>query len=297
MQNYLSIIVILITSICNGQPGEDKEFYTQQIDEITNRLEKDPLNYKLIWQRVELQTRVLFWGHHTDLYNHYPEIKNIEEIQYMPNERDYHMIFENVIKKGDFSFVDKGDYYISRIEFFEKTRQINKAIEDAYYLKDISFSIYGGKLEYYQKWALRSLFELHAWKEDYNMALASIEFIIATEKFNNPKSYYSRGNSSEDKIRLFRRFKKKKKIIPYLKQMFWENFDYYFDSMDKKYEIKNVGFGYLQQLVDYMESLDSDEFSKYQKVYEQLKVKLSSGHETMNNTIEDSKLKAILSEL
>lgn len=288
---------MLLALLCSAQPGEDKEFYSQQIDEITEQLKKDSLNYKLIWRRLELQTKVLFWEHHTDLSNNYPEIKNIEDIQYMPNEADYHLVFENIIKKGNISFVDKGDFYISRISFYEKTGQIDKAIDDAFRLKDITYSIYGGRLKYYHEWALSSLFRLFAIKEDYQKSLAAIDLIIAEEKFNDPVLYFSYGNSSVFKIKLFERFKKENEIVPYLKQLFRENFDYYFDTTDKKYEIKRVGFQYLKQLVDYMDRYDSEELSKYQKIYEQLLLKLSSGYDTMDHNIDDDALRKVISEL
>ncbi|WP_291869569.1 hypothetical protein [Maribacter sp.] len=290
----LIILVLSFTSFCWTQSGEDKEFYTQQIDEITEQLKKDPLNYKFIWKKLELQTRVLFWEHHTDLYNNYPAIGNTEDIEYMPNEGDYYIIFKNVIKKGKFSIADEGDFYISRISFYEKTGQIDKAIEDAYYLKGISHSYYGGRLKYYQDKGLTYLFRLFAIKEDYQKALAVIDFIIAQEKFNAPISYFSRGNSSVFKIKLFKRFKREDAIVPYLKQLIRENFDYYFDTTDKKYEIKRMGFQYLKQLVNYMERFDSEELPKYQKIYDQLSLKLSSGHEAINHSIDDARLKEII---
>lgn len=201
--------------------------------------------------------------------------------------------------------MEEGDFYSGRLLFYFHINEIDKAIQDAQYLRDsASYSRFWRRGEYYNDWALYALYTLHICNHNYQEALEAIDTFLEKRKRNDPKVYYVGSGALlyyRHKIILFEYFNKTAEIIPYLKKSFKENFAYYFKIADTTgyYTIatKRLGFTFLKLIVDEMKKQNNKELPKYQKIYEQLRYQLNPNFETINPNISDSTLQSIVSEI
>lgn len=321
------IFFIFISNFSFGQPNP-QERYPERIKAITEQLKIDSLNYELIWERLKMKV---------NLMGSFPPLEEIfsfqvdsfkirrRELFFDEFNSDFIKIYDNIIQLKYFENVEEGDFYLNRIWFYFNMLEFDRAIEDAIYLRDkASYSRFWQRGEYYNDWAISSLFNLYALKKDYDKALETINFKLEKQKNESPKLYYSlTQNSYNQKIQLYEHFDKREEIIPYLKQLCRENFLHYFeiakykgsnfentvyvndkehytDKNDYNYftnRKKDQSFYLLKLLVDYMKKNKDKELPKYEKIYNQLHYRMNENYETINPNISDKELKLIVAEI
>lgn len=307
MKNLIVIIYILTSNYSFGQPNP-QETYSERIKVITEQLKKDSLNYELIWERLEMKVSLMGgFGLHDEIFSKADSINRtkVRELYFEEFNTDFNKIYDNIIKVKKYDLVEEGDFYLNRIWFYFNMMEIDKAIEDAKYLKDsASYSHFSERGDYYNDWALYPLFHLYVINKQYEDALDAIDIMLKKKKKKNPNVYFAGGGSFlsySDKIMLFESFNKKDKIIPFLKENCLEHFKWYFENAkSKNYYIetaKENSFYFIKQLVTYMKEYNHKELFKYEKIYKQLRYQMNENHETINPKISDSKLKSIVSEI
>lgn len=306
------LFLISLSHFAFGQPSP-QERYPERIKAITEKLKTDSLNYELIWERLYMKANLMGgFGTRDDLFSSNVDSVNIAKRKREIKERyfdefnnDFNKVYENIIKVKKYEIVEEGDFYLSRIKFYFNMTEIDKAIEDAKYLRDsASYSRFSQRGDYYNNWALYSLFNLYVINNQYEDALKTIDTMLEKKKKENPKVYFS-GHGSFlsyiDKISLFEHFNKKEKIIPFLKETCKEHFNWYFENAkSKNYHIetaKHQSFRFLKLIIDYMIEYDDKELPKYKKIYNQLRYRMNENYETVNPNISDTKLKSIISEI
>lgn len=310
MKNLIILTFILSSFHSFGQPSP-QEKYPERIKAITEQLKTDSLNYELIWERLEMKVNLMGgFGMQDEIF--YPRKDDsvrrikIRELYFDEFNTDFNKIYNNIIKPKKYDIVEEGDFYLNRIWFYYNMTEIDKAIEDAIYLRDTaSYSRFWERGNYYNNWALYSLFNLYVINNQYKEALETIDVMLEKKKKENPKVYFS-GHGSflsyMDKIRLFEHFNQKDKIIPFLKENCTEHFSWYFKNATKSKDYyiettKDQSFYFLKQLLDYMRKFNDKELSKYEKIYNQLRYQMNESYETINPNISDSRLKSIVSEI
>ena len=312
MKNLIILIFILTSYFSFAQPNP-QERYPERIKAITEKLKTDSLNYELIWERLAMKVNLMGgFGTRDDLFSSNVDSVNIAKRKREIKERyfdefntDFNKVYENIIKVKKYDIVEEGDFYLSRIWFYFNMTEIDKAIEDAKYLRDsASYSRFSQRGDYYNNWALYSLFNLYVINNQYEDALKAINTMLEKKKKENPKVYFSGHGSflsDSDKIFLFEHFNKNEKIIPFLKETCKEHFNWYFENAKSKdYYIetaKDQSLYFLKQIVDYMKKYNAKELPKYQKIYNQLRYQMNKNYETINPNISYTKLKSIVSEI
>jgi len=308
MRNLVILIFILLSNFSFGQPNP-QEGYPKRIKEITEKLKTDSLNYELIWERLNMEVNLMGgFGTLDDIFllkaNSSNRIKN-RELNFNLFNTEFNKIYDNIIKVKKYDIVEEGDFYLNRIWFYFKANEIDKAIEDAKYVRDFaSYSRYRERGDNYNSRALYSLFNLYIINNQYEEALKAIDSLLEKKKKKNPKVYFT-GHGSflsyRDKIRLFEHFNKTDEIIPFLKENCIDNFNWYFENAKSNdyytTTAKEQGFEMFKLIIVYMLQYKDKELLKYEKIYEQLHLQMNENYETINPNIEDSKLKLIVSEI
>lgn len=303
------ILLILTYNFSFGQP-DPQERYPERIRAITEQLKTDSLNYKLIWERLAMKVNLLGgFGALDDLFSPKSDssvkTKN-RELYFNELNTDFNKVYDHTVKVKKYDIVEEGDFYLNRIWFYFNMNEIHKAIEDAKYLRDsASYSRYGERGDYYNNWALFSLFNLYVIDNQYEEALRAIDTMLEKKKKANPEVYFAGGGSFlsySDKIRLLEHFRDKGKIIPSLKENCGEHFKWYFENASESTDYyietaKEQSFLLLKQLVSYMKEYNDKELPKYEKIYNQLRYQMNDNYETINPNISDRKLKSIVSEI
>lgn len=308
MKNLIILILILITNFAFGQPNP-QERYPERIKAITEQLKADSLNYELIWERLEMKVSLMGgFGIHDEIFSLKVDStsKAGRSVYFDEFNTDFNKIYNNVIKVKKYNIVEEGDFYLNRMLFYVNMLEIDKAIDDAKYLRDsASYSRFSQRGDYYNNWALYSLFNLHVIDNQYIEALRAIDTMLEKKKKENPEVYFAGGGSFlsyRDKIRLFEHFNEKGKIIPFLKENCTEHFNWYFENFTKSKDYyietaKEQSFYFLKQLVDFMKKYNDKELPKYEEIYNQLRYQMNENYETINPNISDSKLKSIASQI
>lgn len=308
MKKLTILISILITKLAFGQPSP-QERYPERIKAITEQLKTDSLNYELIWERLEMKVNLLGnFGIQDEIFSLKVDSvsKAKKKVYFDEFNTDFNKVYNNVIKVKKYDIVEEGDFYLNRMWFYVSMLEIGKAINDAKYLRDsASYSRFWRRGDYYNNWALYSLFNLYVIDNQYLEALMTIDTMLEKKKRENPKVYFAGGGSFlsyRDKIRLFEHFNEKGKIIPFLKENCTEHFNWYFENVTKSKDYyietaKEQSFHLLKQLVYYMKEYNDTEFAKYEKIYNQLRYQMNENYETINPNISDNKLKSIVSQI
>ena len=184
--------------------------------------------------------------------------------------------------------------------------EIEKAIEDAQYLRDsASYSRFSQRGDYYNNWALYSLYNLYIVDNQFKNALNTIDTMLKKKKNNDPKVLFAGGGSFlsfHDKIELFEHFNKDDKIIPFLKETCLEHFNWYFENINNKDDYyvnssKENGFYFLKIVINYMRKFEDDEYSKFNEIYYNFRYQVNENYETINPNLNDEELKVIIQEL
>jgi hypothetical protein len=218
---------------------------------------------------------------------------------------DFIKIYNSVIKEKKYNIVEEGDFYLNRMWFYENMLEIDKAIEDAKYLRDsASYSRYSERGDYYNNFALYSLFNLHVINRQYEEALEAINTMLDKKESESPEVFFA-GHGSflncTDKISLFEHFKKNEEIIPFIKENCIKHFAFYFENLESKdYYVnaaKDQSLYFLKLLVDYMKKYQDKELAKYEGIYNRLSYKMNENYETINPNIDDTELRTIVSEI
>ncbi len=306
MRNLIIIILIIASNFSFGQPNPQLG-YPKRIKAITEQLKTDSLNYELIWEKLEMEVNLLGGlGAHDEIF--YPKNDesvrkaNIKEHFFNELNTDFNKIYNNLIKVKKYDIVEEGDFYLNRIWFYFNVNKIDKAIEDAKYLRDsASYSRYWERGDMYNNWALYSLFNLYVINNQYKEALGAIDTMLEKKKRENSVVYFS-GHGSflsyRDKISLFEHFNEKDKIIPFLKENCREHFNWYFENAKQNnystIASKQQSFELLKLINNYMEKYEDRELLKYEKILKQL---CNDNFETISPDISDIKLKSIVSEI
>lgn len=295
-----------------AQPNP-KSLYPWRIRIINGELKTNPNDCNLIWERLQMQVELLHGSsqrYETPFSNHEEDKISYNDSLIQQMESDFKLVFESRKK----CVADLGDFYLSRMFFYDKTKQYANAIYDALYLKDsIKHSPYSKRLEYFNENGENALFGLHVLNGDYENALFLIEKKIEKEMKGSSVHYYSEGHYFIfDKVKLYAKWNKKSEVIDFLKELSKENFNHYFEEVSKgnpnksKYDqekylnrIKEQGFYFLKSLKEYLKEFESEELTKYEKIYNQLEAKdRKSEYEYYINTkILDEELKMIVSEI
>ena len=309
MKIIIILVSILFSNISFGQP-DPREGYPKRIKEITEQLKTDSLNYELIWERLEmkisLMPKIFERQDQIFLIKIDSSIKSQKNELYFDEFRsEFDKVYDNIIKVKKFDLVEEGDFYLNRIWFYSNLLEINKAIKDAKYLrKEASYSRFWQRGEYYNNWALISLFNLYVVNKEYENALECVNTMLENRKKENPGLYFSGHGSGlgiNDKIRLFEHFNQIDKIVPFLKKNCTESFKWYFEnSKHSNYQTqtaKEQSFLLLKQIVEYMKKYDDDELLKYDEIYNELRNGKNEVYETVNPNLDDTTLKSILSKI
>jgi hypothetical protein len=307
MKNRIILISILISKLAFGQPNP-QERYPERIKAITEQLKTDSLNYELIWERLEMKVNLAGRLVNSDdifSINIDSLSKAKRNIHFDEFNTDFIKIYNSVIKEKKYNIVEEGDFYLNRMWFYENMHEIDKAIEDAKYLRDsASYSRYSERGDYYNNFALYSLFNLHVINRQYEEALEAINTMLDKKESESPEVFFA-GHGSflncSDKISLFEHFKKNEEIIPFIKENCIKHFAFYFENLESKdYYVnaaKDQSLYFLKLLVDYMKKYQDKELAKYEGIYNRLSYKMNENYETINPNIDDTELRTIVSEI
>jgi tetratricopeptide (TPR) repeat protein len=324
MRHSILAFLLLFSVSAFSQPSP-QEGYPDRIKLITEQLKTDSLNYQLIWERLDMQVNLMgSFPHSSELYSfnadsHKSRKKDpyFEELQ-----KDFTIIYDSVIQLKEFDFVDEGDFYLNRVWFYFNKLEFEKAIEDAKFLRDSATSKFFRRGEYYNDWALFSLFNLYVVTDRYEEALTAVNTMLEKKRIKDPKIYYC-GHGSfltyRDKVELFENFNREDQIIPFLKQLCRENFDWYIKKAEDKdkdpehwelteYEYytskssysyfmgcaKESSFQLLELTIDYMRKFQHHELAKFEWAYNYIRHQMNENHETINPGIGDYELKHIM---
>lgn len=311
-----------------GQPNP-QEAYPARIKAITAKLKTDSLNYALIWERLEMKVNLTGGFPPTEeLFSFSIDSNQINRklLFYDEFNNDFVKIYNNVIQPKKFEIAEEGDFYLSRIWFYFSMLEPDKAIADAKYLRDhASYSRFQGRGDYYNDWALTSLFNLYVVKKDYGNALDIINSALKKQKGKNPKIFYSAHGSFlnySHKVKLLEHFGKKAEMIGFLKQLCREHFEWYlkkaryknadeqsrnlhpneyYTSRDEYLyfmgNAKEKSFELLKLLIGYLQKYGSDELPKYEKIYNDIRYRMNENFETVNPGISDERLRSIVSHI
>ena len=327
--NYSLLIFFLIISISGSTQPDPRDVYPAQIKSITEKLKTDSLNYNLIWERLEMKINLM--GGFPPSYEIFSfkidsNKTRRRELYFDEFSKDFTIIYDSVIRVNNFYFIEEGDFYLNRIRFYYNMLEFDKAIKDAKFLRDFaSYSKFSERGEYYNNWALYSLFYLNIVTNQYESALNAVNTLLEKKKIKDPKIYFSgHGDflSYRDKIQLFENFDKKDQIIPYLKQTCRENFDWYFEKakqkdadynswslVDNEYYTskqsylyfmgcaKEASFQLLKTLMFYMRKYQDKELLKFDRAYNYIRFQMNENYETINPSIDDEELKVIISKI
>lgn len=328
MRFFLQLVFPVVFGSGFAQPSP-RATYPALIQAITNQLKTDSLNYSLLWKRLAMKVNLFSGFPNTDEVFSYKVGSNKTEKKeryFDEYNTDFNTIYTHVIQAKKFDITEEGDFYLSRMWFCFAMLEYDCAIEAAEYLRDsASYSKYWGRGEYYNDWALFSLFNLNVINQQYDEALKAVNSWLAKKKRNDPKAYF--GNytgllSYGHKIRLFEHFNKQDEIIPFLKQLCRAYFNWYFERAEHKdADFKNLkvadneyyscksdfmfslgtskqnSFQLLKQTVAYMRKYEHEEFSKFEKTYQAIRYQANENHETINPNISDEKLELMLIEI
>lgn len=290
--------LLFLTSVLNAQPNPQLG-YPKRIKDITEILKKDTLNYELIWERLKMEVGLLRGDWLYEPFNNYPDaVQDPEKLRIKEYEDDFTTIYNNVIKPGNYSLIQEGDFYLQRGIYFGKTRQFDYSIEDFTYIKDYNASFIKnfGDDEYLKNFSLDMLFNLHVFKNNYTQALQIINLKLESEKETSAEGYFSYANSSYNKIRLLENYDRKDELIGYLKQSCKEYFEYYFQNISSSTinlkNVKQTGYQYLSQLIEFMQKINDPQKEKYIEINQKL-----SKFNNLNPDLDPAVLKSIIEEI
>lgn len=270
MNILFSLFFALPFSLCFGQPSP-QESYPEKIKAITEQLKTDSLNYKLIWEKLEMKVNLMgMFKSPDEIFSINPKSSDwtkLRELHFDEFNADFNKIFNNIIKEKRYEIAEEGEFYLNRMCFYFDMMEIDNAIKDARYLKDsASYTCYWQTRDYYDNSALYSLFSLYVIDKRYKEALGAIDTMLEMRKKRTPEIYYSGHGSGlgyQDKIHLFEHFDRVNEIIPYLKENCKEHFKWYFENEKSKdyytEETKHQGFFMLKQTVEYMKKYNDEE--------------------------------------
>jgi hypothetical protein len=324
---YPLILATLFFALFGHSQPSPQEAYPARIQAINEILKTDSLNYGLIWERLEMKVNMMakFPMSHELCAFELDSSKIGEKLPfYAEFNVDFIKIHENAIKAKNDEIVEKGDFYLNRMWFYAGVHELDKAIADAKYLRDsASYSRYSDRGDYYNNWALYSLFDMYIMKKDFEGALESIDAMLDKKKRQDPVVYYSvHGGflSYQNKVEMLVCFGQQDELISYLKYTCRDHFDWYLarakykgkklDSWsfaDNEYytskesfeyylrSAKHKSFDLLMQLVDYMTLYDHPELKKYEKMLSNIRFQMNENYETVNPELSDRKLKNLVS--
>lgn len=307
MKTLIVIASILISNLAFGQPNP-QEKYPERIKAITEQLKTDSLNYELIWERLEMKVNLAIRSVNSDdiFSMKIDSLSKAKRSVYFDEfNTDFNKIYNSVIKVKKYNIVEEGDFYLNRMWFYENMFEIDKAIDDAKYLRDsASYSRYSERGDYYNNFALYSLFNLNVINKQYEEALKAINTMLDKKESESPEVFFA-GHGSflnyTDKISLFEHFKKNEEIIPFIKGNCIKHFAFYFENIESKdYYVnaaKDQSLYFLKLLVDYMKKYQDKELAKYDGIYKRLSYNMNENYETINPNIDDTELRTIVSEI
>jgi hypothetical protein len=308
MKSFIILIFVLTSTLSFGQPNP-QDRYPERIKAITEQLKTDSLNYEIIWERLAMKVNLMGgFGTQDEIFalKVDPVTKNKRrELYFDEFNADFDKIYKKVIKEKRYNIVEENVFYQNRIWFYFNLLEIDKAIQDAKYLRDsVSNSIFRQTGDYYYNSALYSLFNLYVINNQYKEALETIDTMLEKKKKENEDVYFS-GHGSflslDDKIKLFEHFNDTGKIIPFLKENCIEHFNWYFQNSKKNdyytQTAKQHSFELLKLTINYMRKYKDKELLRYQNIYEQLIGQVNANYQTINPDISDSELKSILSKI
>jgi hypothetical protein len=290
VMKYLLLLLLFFHLHSLAQP-DPRPGYEKRIAEIGRQLKKNPRDYALIWERLDMKVSLLNGDRFYQPFDEYPEKPDCIKLDCKTFEKEFQQLYKKVIRVKDFSFMEAGDFFLTRMIFYGKTGQLDRAIEDAYHLRDsASYSKYHERDEYYNDWAWQSLFRLYVLKKNYDMALFIINKIIEKEKRSSPEKYYTHEGNYYHKVQLYEYFNKKAELLSYLKNLYRENFEFYFQEAGRKLtfsgtnakreeaehqqylqNIKQKGFEYLKTLLPYLQKFEASDYTLFENIYLQLK--------------------------
>lgn len=290
------VYFILITSTLIAQPNP-MNGYPERISEITKMLEKDALNYELIWERLQLQVSLLDGAWIYNPFYTYPALEqNTEKLRVKEYESDFDKIYTNIIRPNNFVFVEEKKFYSCRGLYYSKTRQFDHALDDFKHLLDLSIESKENNSEHYTFHALDMLFNIYVFKNEYKQALKTIDLKLDQEKKTSVKRYFSHANSAYLKVKLLDKYGQKNEIISYLKQLSRAYFAYYFKNISNaEINLNNVklrGYECLGQLVKYMTEFDHAQKQKYREIHNKL-----TKNNYLNPDLQLNDLKAIVKKI
>ncbi len=326
---YLLILTAVLAPLFSQAQPSPQEAYPARIQAINEILKTDSLNYALIWERLEMKVNMMAkfpMAHELCDF----KLDSTEIGQKLPFydefNADFVKIHEKVIMEGKDEIVEVGDFYLNRMWFYAGVNELDKAIADATYLRDsASYSRYSDRGDYYNNWALYSLFDLYIMKGDGESALMAIDAMLDKKKIQDPVIYYSvHGGflNYQDKVELLACFGQQKELINYLEYTCRDHFDWYLarahykgkklDSWsfaDNEYytskesfeyylgSAKHKSFDLLRQLVDYMKLYEHPEWKKYEKILSDIRFQMNENYETVNPELSDRQLKKLTSAI
>ncbi|MBR9922422.1 MAG: hypothetical protein GYB31_16415 [Bacteroidetes bacterium] len=328
MPKLLSFILLLFPTTLQAQPNPQLG-YPSRIETITEQLKTDSLNYNLIWERLEMQVNLLGnFPPNNQIYQYTVDSGRLEARQayYADLRRDFNKLYENAILPKKYEIVEEGDFYLNRMFFHFNTHEIDKAIADGIYLRDsASYSKYSERGDYYNDWALFSLFNFYILKDNFEKALQAVDSSLEKHKIADPKIYYSTHGSFLNfryKVELLDHYNKEEALIIFLKQICREHFEWYFEKAKYKdakrdtwslseneyytskdsylfymNSAKDKSFQLLKLLTEYLDKYTHPDYAKYQAIYDKVYFKRNKYYETIDPDISDEDLRILVSRM
>jgi hypothetical protein len=328
MKSLYLFVFLILTNYSFSQPNP-QEAYPLRIQQITAQLKTDSTNYQLIWERLEMQVNLLggFPTHREIFAASKDSTASPKESAYFKAlEQDFNKISLNLIQPKKYDIAEAGDFYLNRLKFNYKRNNINKAIQDAIYLRDsASFSRYSGRGAYYERWANFALYNLSVLTSDFDGALKAVNNVLDKRQQQEPVLFYSTHGSFfsyQDKVRLYDHFNKQAENITYLKETCRAHFNWYFQKSAQKEvkrdtwslgefeyytskssflyymgSCKHKSFELVELLVDYLEKYNHPDLAKYQAILAQLFFQKNPNYVTINPHLSDADLQKIVASL
>jgi hypothetical protein len=297
-----------------GQP-DPREYYPLRLELIEQELAHDPDNHALLWERLEKRSLLMMGEYACEVFYTCNDTIDCGMFHCDEMEADFIFFEFQYARKGDFSLFEEGDFYLLRMNYFEIVGAYFHALHDACYLRDFaSYSQYQDRGEYYYDHALWSLFRLQVKNSDYFMARLAIDQILEKLRQTDPEIYYSYSNHWFYKVQLMEYFDQTDEIVSYVRELCRESFDHYFhEKVDKNgmypygdapkesdehlqycEAVKNMGFTYLENLVNYASIYEPVRQPGSEAIYNELR---DSKQNSLRSRIPDDSLFVILSGL
>lgn len=301
------LLFIFIPLSIFAQPNPD-QYYRDRLQILEEELRVDPFNPVLLWERLEKRTWVLTREYSCEVF--YTCHDTIDCGLFHCDEMESHFIFFelNYVRNGDFSLFENGDFLLLRMSYFEVLGYYDAALYDTHSLLDVVASTgFKNRGEYYYDTALWNLFRLEVKRGDYVLARQAIDAILDKSKSMRPEIYYGYSNHWFYKVQLMEYFGQTNEIVPYVRDLCIENFEYYFyekyyrqdftsdqptpepDPAHESYcqAIRRMGLTYIEHLVEYAKQFEPDRQDTYEAIYKQV---LDPNSHGLLHTLSDDSL-------